>query len=113
MKKIVPALFAILLLIAPVMARAFEPTTTAMYYSLQSMSSPDYAFWQGYVAGASMSYFNYVSEKNHGCTVPHGLTIGQEVQITLNYLKNNPEVWQLDPSMLIWIALNRDFCPGN
>lgn len=109
MKKLILILALGIFVCTPVVANANNAiTTTDLYYSLQSMRDPNYQFWQGYVAGAANSYFNFTSVRLK-CDFPQGVTVGQEVQITLNYLKNNAKIWELPPDTLIWLAMKEAF----
>lgn len=85
-----------------VQVQAKSLNATQMYYSLQSMSDPNYAFWQGYVAGASDAFFADQSSKK--CASIR-VTVGQEVQIVKNYMGSNPKLWSLGPSVMVWLAL--------
>ena len=84
-----------------------------MYYSLNSQKGPYYVFWQGFVAGAAESYFGMEVQTYPSCQLPSNVSVGQEVQITLNYMKKNPELWNQFPYMMVWNAMYGAFpCPS-
>lgn len=79
-------------------ADSHELTTTNMYYTLKNINDLSYSFWQGYVEG--------VAETSPIYCPPAGNTVGQNVQIVVNWLGSHPKVWIMPPSIAASLALN-------
>ena len=78
-----------------------ELTTTNMYYTLKDTNNIGYSFWQGYVEG--------VAETSPIYCPPNNVTVGQNIQIVLNYLGSHPKLWSFPPSLAASLALNDAF----
>ena len=73
---------------------------TSMYYALRNTNDPRSLFWTGVVAGAWGAY----AGQREDCPIP-STSVGQEVQVVVNYMKANPKIWSLNPPDIVWAAM--------
>ncbi|MFZ5488877.1 MAG: Rap1a/Tai family immunity protein [Pseudomonadota bacterium] len=104
MKKLANIFAVAAMLLTPFSAKADnEFSSTAMYYSLQGGGALS-LYWDGFIVGAINAY-----QDNHEMCIDSHMTIGQDVQIVLNYMAQNPTVWGARPEAIVEAAMALTF----